>query len=197
MPLPHSGAWSSMRMAQHMVEIRVMMMVMEEDWLRSTKNKGTNRWQQECPPNCLWKFHIAISNHALRCDSNLFSLAQQTCNNEVFKWSSLALCSGKSKWWLTKWALKVLVLNCPRLPTIVVILRRQFLLESGPKRPQKVHNCRRLCTNCREWPETLLEPLFILPVPLQKLVGDFFYFSQGNLVGNLARILRDLFWPTE
>ena len=29
---------------------------------------------------------------------------------------------GKSKWGLSKWGLKVLVHNCPRLPTIVVIL---------------------------------------------------------------------------
>ena len=33
--------------------------------------------------------------------------------------------------------LKVLVHNCPRLPTIVVILQRKFPLERGPKRPQK------------------------------------------------------------
>ena len=32
--------------------------------------------------------------------------------------------SGKSKWGLSKWGLKVLMHNCPRLPTIVVILRR-------------------------------------------------------------------------
>ena len=30
--------------------------------------------------------------------------------------------SGKSKWGLSKWGLKVVVHNCPRLPTIVVIL---------------------------------------------------------------------------
>ena len=30
--------------------------------------------------------------------------------------------SGKSKWGLSKWGLKVLVHNCPRLPAIVVIL---------------------------------------------------------------------------
>ena len=30
--------------------------------------------------------------------------------------------SGKSKWGLSKWGLEVLVHNCPRLPTIVVIL---------------------------------------------------------------------------
>ena len=32
---------------------------------------------------------------------------------------------------------KALVHNCPRLPTIVVILWRKFPLERGPKRPQK------------------------------------------------------------
>ena len=42
---------------------------------------------------------------------------------------------GKSKWGLCKWGLKVLVHNCPQLPTIVVILRgrRKFPLERGPK----------------------------------------------------------------
>ena len=44
---------------------------------------------------------------------------------------------GKSKWGLSKWGLKVLVHNCPRSPTIVVVLRREFPLEMGPKRPQK------------------------------------------------------------
>ena len=29
--------------------------------------------------------------------------------------------SGKSKWGLSKWGLKVLVHNCPRLPTIVIL----------------------------------------------------------------------------
>ena len=38
--------------------------------------------------------------------------------------------------------------NCPRLPTIVVILRRKFRLETGPKG----HKCAQLCANCREWP---------------------------------------------
>ena len=33
-----------------------------------------------------------------------------------------AKISGKSKWGLSKWGLKVLVHNCPQLPTIVVIL---------------------------------------------------------------------------
>ena len=40
---------------------------------------------------------------------------------------------GKSKTGLSKWGLKVLVHNCPRLPTIVDILWRKFPLERGPK----------------------------------------------------------------
>ena len=38
--------------------------------------------------------------------------------------------------------------------------------------------------------------IILLPALLQKLVGDFFNFSQGNLenlVGNLEGILRDFF----
>ena len=58
------------------------------------------------------------------------------------------LNSGKSKWGLSKWGLKVLVRNCPRLPTNVVILWRKFPLQKATK----AHNCARLCTNCREWP---------------------------------------------
>ena len=44
--------------------------------------------------------------------------------------------SGKSTWGLSKWGLKVLVHNCPRLPSIVVILWRKFLLERGLKNPE-------------------------------------------------------------
>ena len=54
---------------------------------------------------------------------------------------------GKSKWGLSKWGLKALVHNCPRLPMIVVILRRKFPLERGLKRPQKctiVDDCARI-----------------------------------------------------
>ena len=38
-----------------------------------------------------------------------------------------------------KWGLRVLVLNCPPLPTIVIILRRRFTSHKGPEglRPQK------------------------------------------------------------
>ena len=67
--------------------------------------------------------------------------------------------SGKSKWGLSKWGLKVLVHNCPRLPTIVVILRRKFLLDRGPKGPQK-------CTivdDCAQIAESGLEPQFESP----------------------------------
>ena len=37
----------------------------------------------------------------------------------------------------SKWGLYMLVHKCPRLPTIVVILRREVALEGGPKGPQK------------------------------------------------------------
>ena len=45
-----------------------------------------------------------------------------------------------------KWGLKVLVLNCAQLPTIVIILRRKSLYKSAQK-ATNVHNCRRLCTS--------------------------------------------------
>ena len=64
--------------------------------------------------------------------------------------------SGKSKWGLSKWGLKVLVHNCPRLTTIVVILWGKFPLERGPKRPQK-------CTivdDCAQTAERGLKPPF-------------------------------------
>ena len=64
--------------------------------------------------------------------------------------------SGKSKWGLSKLGLKVLVHNCPRLPTIVVFLRRK---ERGPKRPQK-------CTivdDCAQIAESGLKPPFESP----------------------------------
>ena len=67
--------------------------------------------------------------------------------------------SGKSKWGLSKWGLKVLVHDCPRLPTIVVILRRKFPLERRPKRPQK-------CTivdDCAQIAESGLKPPFESP----------------------------------
>ena len=52
--------------------------------------------------------------------------------------------SGKSQWGLCKWGLSVLVHNCPRLPTLVVILWRKFPLEMGPERPQKCTIVRKL-----------------------------------------------------
>ena len=67
--------------------------------------------------------------------------------------------SGKSKWGLSKWGLNVLVRNGPQLPTIVVILRRKFPLERGPKRPQK-------CTSvddCAQIAESGLKPPFESP----------------------------------
>ena len=75
------------------------------------------------------------------------------------KFSSGPPTSGKSKWGLSKWGLKVLVHNCPRLPTIVVILRRKFSSERGPKRPQK-------CTivdDCAQIAESGLKPPFESP----------------------------------
>ena len=48
--------------------------------------------------------------------------------------------------------LKVLVHNCLRLPTIVVILRRKFPCRKRPKRATEVHNCRLedCASNCLE-----------------------------------------------
>ena len=79
------------------------------------------------------------------CDSNAKS--QNASDLRLYK-PSQQKKSGKSKRGLCKWGLKVLVHNCPRLPTIVVILPRKFPLQKATK----VHNCTRLCTNCREWP---------------------------------------------
>ena len=79
--------------------------------------------------------------------------------------------SGKSKWGLSKWGLKVLVHHCPRLPTIVVVLRRKFPLERGPKRPQK-------CTivdDCAQIAESGLKPPFESPhldFPERRLYGS-------------------------
>ena len=67
--------------------------------------------------------------------------------------------SGKSKWGLSQWELKVLVHIHPRLPTIVVILRRKFPLERGAKGPQK-------CTivdDCAQIAESGLKPPFESP----------------------------------
>ena len=60
--------------------------------------------------------------------------------------------SEKSKWGLSKWGLKVLVHNCPRLPTIAIILRWKLPLERGPKRPQKCTVVDDSAQNGREWP---------------------------------------------
>ena len=37
----------------------------------------------------------------------------------------------------------------------------------------------------------------VLPVILQKLVGEIFYFWEGNFAGNLVGILRDFFGPAK
>ena len=62
--------------------------------------------------------------------------------------------SGTSKWGLSKWGLKVLVHNCPQLPPIVVILRRKFPLERGPKWPQKC----KIVDDCAQIAESRLKP---------------------------------------
>ena len=52
----------------------------------------------------------------------------RNCVCNPFSWGSL---NGA-----LKWGLRVLVLNCPQLPTCVVIWWRKFPLQKGPKRPQ-------------------------------------------------------------
>ena len=42
----------------------------------------------------------------------------------------------------------ILVLNCPHLPTIVIMLQRNSLYKRA-QQATNVHNCRRLCTSCR------------------------------------------------
>ena len=84
----------------------------------------------------------------------------------------------KSKWGLSKWGLKVLVHNCPGLPTIVVILRRKFLWERGAKGPQK-------CTivdDCAQIAESGLKPPFESP----RL--DFPEFLENAKKGQYERI---------
>ena len=51
-----------------------------------------------------------------------FLVAQRDLARILLNFSDPQTKSGKSKWGLSKWGLKVLVHNCPRLPTIVVIL---------------------------------------------------------------------------
>ena len=84
---------------------------------------------------------------------------------KVFKKNPLAIPSkihgesGKSKWGLSKWGLKVLFHNCPRLPTIVVISRRKLPLERGPKSRQKC----RIVDDCAQIAESGLKPPFESP----------------------------------
>ena len=59
--------------------------------------------------------------------------------------------SGKSRWGLSKWGLKVLVHNCPRLPTTVVSFGESSPLK-GAQKATNVRNCGRLWANCRERP---------------------------------------------
>ena len=70
-----------------------------------------------------------------------------------------SIFSGKSKCGLSKCGLKVLLQNCPSLPTIVVILRRKFPSERGPKRPQKCT----IVNDCAQIAESGLQPPFESP----------------------------------
>ena len=49
--------------------------------------------------------------------------------------------SGKSKWGLSKWGLKVLVRNCPWLPTIVAILQTKIPFTKGHEKCTIAHGC--------------------------------------------------------
>ena len=64
--------------------------------------------------------------------------------------------SGKSKWGLCKWGLKVLIHNCPRLPKIVDSLRRKFPL-------RKATNLCTIAHDCAQIAESGLKPPFESP----------------------------------
>ena len=72
--------------------------------------------------------------------------------------------SGKSKRGALKWRLRVLVLNCPQLPTIVIIRRRIFPLTEGcaPKLPESCVKefCFMACGICRGFFVKFLAPTF-------------------------------------
>ena len=77
----------------------------------------------------------------------------------------------QSKWGLCKWGLKVLVHNCPRLPRIVVILRRKFPLLKGMRLQTIVHKLRgvALSPHSRASPHLDLsprKPAFMRPVKI-------------------------------
>ena len=97
-------------------------------------------------------FHI----QAECCDLLCLQAAPKPRRKSKVTLESRSKVSGKSQWGLSKWGLKVLVHNCPRLPTIVVILRRKLPLERGPKRPQK----RTIVDDCAQIAESGLKPPF-------------------------------------
>ena len=66
---------------------------------------------------------------------------------------------GLSKRGLNKRGLNVLVHDCQRLPTIVVILRRKVPLERGPQKPQKWT----IVDDCAQIAESGLKPPFESP----------------------------------
>ena len=75
-------------------------------------------------------------------------------------------------------------------------LQRKRPQNSGCEACQARHSSRRMCSTFGIQGLILGKSTNVLPALLQKLVGDFFYFSQGNLgnlVGILAGILRDFF----
>ena len=97
--------------------------------------------------------------------------------------------------------LRVLVLNCPQLPTIVIICDANSLYERAQK-ATNVHNCRQLRTSCREWPEApIREPPFGLSScngsakrkTLALLVGFpcFFVPSKQGLEGTTKDHVKD------
>ena len=53
-----------------------------------------------------------------------------------------------------KWELRVHVFSCPQLPTTVIILRRKFPSQKGPKG----HKSAQLQTIVRELPRVALSP---------------------------------------
>ena len=93
----------------------------------SIKCSSLENWPQEISRIILDKVHEPWTNILFHRET----LAAYQHKNAPEK-----LQLGKSKWGLSKWGLKVLVHNCPRLPTIVIILRRKFPLEKGTRMPQ-------------------------------------------------------------
>ena len=59
-----------------------------------------------------------------------------------------------------KWGLRVLVFNCPQLPTVVIILQRKFPSQKGPKG----HKSAQLQTIVRKLPRVALSPHLRAPI---------------------------------